>query len=476
MTAATEIVRRDPASFGGGRQPAAVSQATAIEQQRAIAEVQAAVVVAQSCPRNMAEAEREMEYVCGRMTMAERAFYQVTNRGTGPSVHLMRELARIWGNVDYGVKELHRDDSQGISEVQAFSWDIQKNTRSSRTFIVPHQRMVKIDGVQQRKDLVDLTDIYLNNQNVGARAVRECIDTILPRWFVEKAQDICHETLRNGEGKPLRDRIESLIGAFDGLGVTLKQLEARVGKERGQWTPEDVAQLTVAGQSIKRGEARAVDLFPAVESTSSTADEIAPAAPADEKPAKARTTRTRKAKTDAKQSDPEPEPDTAEQPADAEATQVTAQEARTGDGDTNEAETTVEETTADPGPGAQESDPAPGNGDTLDCDAADAVPPATEPKPKSAMRKAVENRHWGLLNGVPALVGDGKKVTDQERYEMYRQVLGRPDVQSLDDLDNVEVAKVCDTLFDWAQNNKTADEINEIRNAIAIAQASAGGQ
>lgn len=475
MTAATEIVRRDPASFGGGRPPAAISQATAIEQQRAIAEVQAAVVVSQNCPRDMAAAEREMEYVCGRLDMAEQAFYQVTNRGTGPTVHLMRELARIWGNVDHGVKELHRNDEAGESEVQAFAWDIQKNTRSSRTFIVPHQRMVKINGVQQRKDLVDLQDIYLNNQNIGARAVRECIGTILPRWFTEKAQNVCHETLKHGEGKPLRDRIESLIGAFDGIGVTVEQLEARIGRQRGQWTPEDVAQLTVAGQSIRRGEAQKDELFPPVAATTSTADEIAPAAPAEEKPAKARTTRTRKPKTDAKQSDPEPKQSTAEQPAEPEATQVTAQETRTGDGDTNEAETTVEDTTADPGPGAQEPTPAPVNGDTMASEAADAVPPATEQKPKTAMRKAVENRHWGLLNGVPALVGDGKKVTDQERYEMYRQVLGRPDVQSLDDLDNVEVAKVCDTLFDWAQNNKTADEMNEVRNAIAIAEA-AGGQ
>lgn len=449
MTAATEIVRRDPASFGGGRQPAAVSQATAIEQQRAIAEVQAAVVVAQSCPRNMAEAEREMEYVCGRMTMAERAFYQVTNRGTGPSVHLMRELARIWGNVDYGVKELHRDDSQGISEVQAFSWDIQKNTRSSRTFIVPHQRMVKIDGVQQRKDLVDLTDIYLNNQNVGARAVRECIDTILPRWFVEKAQDICHETLRNGEGKPLRDRIESLIGAFDGLGVSLKQLEARVGKERGQWTPEDVAQLTVAGQSIKRGEARAVDLFPAVEASSSTADEIAPAAPADEKPAK---TRTRKTKTDAKQSDPEPEPDTAEQPADVEATQVAAQETRTGGGDTNEAETTVEEATADPGPGAQESD----------------------------LRKAARQQ---LNAAIFATFGELKLNGDDQRPDrlvVIREIIGRQ-IDSTKDLTDDELQKLRNSLVSRKQAGTLDADVTEWLNLETMrqdsaAEAAAGGE
>lgn len=286
MTAAAEVKPYQPYNPANSARPTHVSQSTAIEQSRAIAEVQAAVVVAQSCPRDMQEAESEMEYVCGRLDMAEQAFYQVTNRGTGPSVHLARELARIWGNIDYGVKELHRDDEQGISEVQAFAWDQQRNTRSSRTFINPHQRMVKVNGVQQRKDLVDLQDIYLSNNNIGARAVRETIFTIIPRWFSEKAQNICRRTLEHGEGKPLQERIASLVKAFDGIGVSEKHLEARVEKERGAWTPADVAQLTVAGQSIRRGEAQKDELFPPVaESVSVTADEIAaPAEKAEEKP------------------------------------------------------------------------------------------------------------------------------------------------------------------------------------------------
>lgn len=277
MTASTEI--RPRGSFNPPAPRAAnISQATAIEQSRAIAEVQASVVVAQSCPRDMNEAEREMEYVCGRLDMAEQAFYQVTNRGTGMSVHLARELARIWGNVDYGVKELHRDDEKAISEVQAFAWDIQKNTRSSRSFINPHQKMATRDGVKQRINLDDLQDIYLSNQNIGARAVRECIQTILPRWFTEKAQNLCHQTLEHGEGKPLQARIAALIKAFEGLGVTEKQLAARLDKPSDAWTPEDLAQLTIAGQSIRRGEAQRDELFPPLTAKSSTADEIAPAA------------------------------------------------------------------------------------------------------------------------------------------------------------------------------------------------------
>lgn len=274
MTAATEIQRYQP-SFGG-RAPA-VSQATAIEQQRAISEVQAAVVVAQNCPRDMARAEEEMKYVCGKMSMANHAFYQVTNRGTGPSVHLMRELARIWGNVQFGVNELHRNDDLGESEVQAWAWDVQTNTRSSRTFIVPHQRMRQ----GARVDLTDLQDIYLNNQNVGARAVRECISTVLPRFFTEEAQNICRRTIEHGEGKPLAERIAGAVKTFDGIGVTERQLEIRLDKKRGQWDAGDVAQLTIAWQSISRGESQQDELFPPI--PTDTADEIA--AP-EKKPAK----------------------------------------------------------------------------------------------------------------------------------------------------------------------------------------------
>ena len=180
----------------------AASQATLVEQQRAIAEVQAAVVVAQQCPRDLARAEAEMREACGRTALAERAFFRVTNRGQGPSVHLARELARVWGNVQYGVKETRRDDAAGVSEVLAFAWDVQTNTRSDRSFVVPHQRMK--DG--KRVPLIDLTDVYLNNQNIGARAVRECIFTVLPTYFVEMAESLCRDTLRDGDGKPLAER------------------------------------------------------------------------------------------------------------------------------------------------------------------------------------------------------------------------------------------------------------------------------
>ena len=225
-----------------------ISQATAIEQARAVAEVQSAIVVAQQCPRDMDRAVNEMRDSCGRLAMAQHAFYSVPNRGNGPTVHLARELARIWGNLSYGVKELHRDDEAGMSEVQAFAWDVQHNTRSERTFQSPHVRMKS----GKRQPLIDIDDIYRSNQNTGAKAVRECLFTLMPRWFVEEAQDICKRTLEHGEGKPLEVRIADMTHAFKGIGVTVEQLEAKIGRKRGSWTAGDVAQMTIVYTSITR--------------------------------------------------------------------------------------------------------------------------------------------------------------------------------------------------------------------------------
>jgi hypothetical protein len=247
-----------------------LGQITAVEQARAVAEVQAAVVVAQQVPRSMGTATADMRDACGRLGLANRAFYSLPNRGNGPSVHLARELARIFGNVQYGVHELRRDDAAGISEVQAFAWDVEKNVRSTRTLIIPHARMKKINGKQTRDPLIDLADVYLNNQNIGARAVRECIFTVLPAWFVDEAVELCRTTLRDGEGKPLAQRIDEAVKAFAGIGIKVSQLEESVGKKRTSWQPGDIAELVVVYQSIQRGDVSKDDAFP----SGVTADEI----------------------------------------------------------------------------------------------------------------------------------------------------------------------------------------------------------
>jgi|SRR5580698_5904393 hypothetical protein len=243
--------------------PSRIGQATAVEQSRAIAEVQAAIVVAQQCPRDITRAERAMRQSCAQKGLAERAFYRYPRAGetiTGPSVQLARELARCFGNVQYGVAELRRDDGFGQSEMLAFAWDIETNTRSSTTFINPHKRDTK-KGV---KDLTDMRDIYENNANNGARRLREMIFSILPAWFTEDATAACYETIaRDDTGVPIADRITRAIEGFNARGVTSIQLEQKLAAPSSKWSPHDLAQLSVIYRSIQRGEIRVEDEFPA---------------------------------------------------------------------------------------------------------------------------------------------------------------------------------------------------------------------
>lgn len=236
-------------------QPA--SQGTVIEQTRAIAEVQAAIIVAQQCPRSVPRAIAEMRESCRRKELADRAFFRYPQGGSivsGPSIHLARELARVWGNFQYGLVELRRDEGQ--SEMLAFAWDVQTNTRNSSIIINPHRLYTG------SKELTALREIYENNANVGARRVREAILASLPTWFVEEAKDLCNKTITEGGGVPLAQRAANAIEVFGNLGITVAQLETKVGTPSGKWTDQDVAQLRVIRQSLLRGEISKDEEFP----------------------------------------------------------------------------------------------------------------------------------------------------------------------------------------------------------------------
>lgn len=257
-----------------------VSQATAVEQSRAVAEVQAAVLVAQQSRRIKTVAVAEMRDATAQSSVAERAFFRFPRGGqsvSGPSIHLARELARCWGNIQYGVSELRRDDVKGESEMQATAWDLETNARSVTTFVVPHVRDTK-KGLQK---LTDMRDIYENNANAGARRVRECIFAVLPSWFIDEAVDRCNATLQAGGGVPLTQRIANAIDLFDSISVSRVQLETKLNRSVNDWTEHDVAQLGVIWKSIDRGEVQKDDEFPPARTT---ADDLP--APAKKAPAK----------------------------------------------------------------------------------------------------------------------------------------------------------------------------------------------
>lgn len=226
--------------------------AVAVESRRAAAEVQGRMIVAKQFPRDTMRAYDRAMQACQRVGLAECAIYNYGRGGSkveGPSIRLAEELARVWGNIEYGLQELSR--RPGESEMEAYAWDLETNTRSSQKFTVKHIR----DKSEGGKALTSERDVYEITANSGARRMRARILAILPPELVDDAVEACKATVRSGgkNGKPLGDRIRAMMLAFGQVGVTADMIAASVGHAVDQITPDELATLRGTLQAIKDG-------------------------------------------------------------------------------------------------------------------------------------------------------------------------------------------------------------------------------
>src|SRR5213075_3366075 len=96
-----------------------------VEASRAVAEVQAAYLVARKFPRDQLRALDNIRQTFTRPGLAEKAKYQYARGGTnieGASIHALQAIAQAWGNSRTGVKEISRTGNQ--SEVMAYAIDL----------------------------------------------------------------------------------------------------------------------------------------------------------------------------------------------------------------------------------------------------------------------------------------------------------------------------------------------------------------
>lgn len=230
-----------------------VAQTTAIEQSRAVAEVQAAAIMARQFPRSETVSRDRIISACSRLALAERAFFKYERGGedvTGGSIYLARELARCWGNIQYEIVELAQDRQRGESEAMAYALDLETNTRAAIRFIVPHWRDTKSGGYR----LKTARDIYELVANNGSRRLRQCIFSVIPDDIVQEAKARCKETMKNGDGKPLAQRIKDSLVAFAALGVTREMVKGYIGAEPEKMSADQLFDLRIIYQSIREGE------------------------------------------------------------------------------------------------------------------------------------------------------------------------------------------------------------------------------
>lgn len=213
-------------------------------------EVQAAMIVAKRFPRDEAGSMERILTACTRQSLAEAAVYSFPRGGTevtGPSIRLAETIAQNWGNVDFGFIEL--EDKNNVSQVMAYAWDLETNTRQSKVFSVPHIRHTSNGDYP----LTDPRDVYELIANQAARRVRSCILSIIPGDVVDAAVKQCEVTLRSGNKTPIEERRQNMVTAFAEFEITADQLAGFIGKNIEAFTENDLARLTKIYRSIKDG-------------------------------------------------------------------------------------------------------------------------------------------------------------------------------------------------------------------------------
>lgn len=222
-------------------------------------EVQAAMVIAKKFPRDEMESYNRIIKSCKRKTLAEQSMYEYprgNEKVSGPSIRLAEAIAQNWGNIDFGIVEL--EQKNGESQVMAYAWDLETNTRQSKIFSVKHVRTTKKGSY----NLTDPRDIYELVANQGARRVRACILGLIPGDVIEAAVNQCNKTLLEGEKKPVQDITREMFGIFEEqFGVPQESIEKYIGCKAEAFSMNDLVRLKKVYRSLHDGMAKREDYF-----------------------------------------------------------------------------------------------------------------------------------------------------------------------------------------------------------------------
>lgn len=237
--------------------------------QRAQAEIQGQLVIAQKFPRNIDTCIARMANQAARPNFASKASYSFPRGGkavTGPSVYLARPLAAAWGNMKSGFRVL-RDDGRKIT-VEGYAWDMETN--SYYTMQAEFENLIYRKKTGWKKpDERDKRELINKH---GAILVRNCILAIVPSDVVDDVIQLCRDTLKKDISKDTAGSRRRIISSFATLGINPERLTAWLAEQRGTdhakletIKPDEIVTLREIYNSIVDGNSDETDHFAPIE-------------------------------------------------------------------------------------------------------------------------------------------------------------------------------------------------------------------
>lgn len=246
-----------------------VSPQVIYQQDKAQIDVQ--ISTAKAFPRNL---KRSIENALAIVTMdketAATCTYSVPRGGkaiTGPSVHLAKILAQVWGNMRVEAKVVLIDNKQITSEAVCF--DLENN------LAIKAQVKRSIVGKNGRfnDDMITVTGNAANSI-----ALRNAVLSVVPRAVVDKIYNAAKQTITgdiSDKTKLISKRKQVLDGLKDTYNLTEKEILSAVGKAAiDHLTSDDLVVLIGIGTAIKDGDTNIDLAFRGGKSAGHPVDEI----------------------------------------------------------------------------------------------------------------------------------------------------------------------------------------------------------
>lgn len=225
-----------------------------VEESASIAEIQAKMILARNFPRDVSSCMENIKHECSNKGLAEKATYEFP-RGDGvvkgPSIRLVECVARHWGNILSGIKEISSNDKEAT--VKAYCWDLQTNFADEKVFTVPYVRTTKSRG---KIPLTDERDKYEVMANMGARRKRACIQAVIPQFVIDSAIEMCQQTLEDSmKGEDIESTRTKMLEAFKAKSewITESDFETIIGKPFDTFSIKDIVKLRNLYNAISDG-------------------------------------------------------------------------------------------------------------------------------------------------------------------------------------------------------------------------------
>lgn len=232
------------------------------EETAEVANIQAKMILARNFPRNVDMCRERIRQECSSVELAELATYEFPRGNTlvrGPSIRLVEMVARNWGNLISGIKEISTHGNTATA--RAYAWDLETNFADEKVFTV---ELVRVSNSNGTYVLTDPRDRYEMLANQAARRKRACMQAVIPKNVIDEAVRLCQETLEGHISKnDLPARRAKMLAAFQDLAewITEKDLADYCGKDFEHLSQKDIVRLSGVYNAIKEGFTKPETVF-----------------------------------------------------------------------------------------------------------------------------------------------------------------------------------------------------------------------